>query len=269
MPNAGHAIVRRPARSLVDACELTHIARQPIDFAGILAEHAAYCAALQAIGLDVEILDAVDAHPDSVFVEDSVVSLGDLAILTRPGVSSRRGEPELLLEVLSRLGIESRRIESPGTLDGGDVLAIGSVLYVGRSGRTNAEGIAQLTALAKPHGYRTTAVDVRGCLHLKTACSALDAETLLINPAWVDGDTIAQMRQIEIAASEPFAANVLRAGGSIIANAANRVTWARIERHCAANGIPLRAIALHEFGKAEAELTCLSVIFPPRAHTQS
>lgn len=265
MPNAGRAIVRRPARSLVDACELTHIAREPIDFAGIVAEHAAYCASLQAIGLDVEILDAADDHPDSVFVEDGVVSLGDLAVLTRPGVSSRRGEPELLLGVLMRLGIESRRIEAPGTLDGGDVLAVGSTLYVGWSSRTNAEGIAQLAALAKPLGYRTTAVEVQACLHLKTACTALDRETLLINPAWVDGDAFAQMRQIAIAASEPFAANVLRAGGSIIANAANPATWERIEQHCAANGIPLHAIALHEFGKAEAGLTCLSVIFPPCA----
>jgi dimethylargininase len=148
------------------------------------------------------------------------------------------------------------RIEAPATLEGGDVLRVGRTLYVGRSVRTDDAGIAALAAHAVPAGYRVVPVPVRECLHLKTACTALDAGTLLANPAWVDPAAFAGMRVVEVDPREPFGANTLGLGGRICVSASNPRTAARI----GALGFPVIAIDIGELEKAEAGLTCLSVL---------
>ena len=254
------AIVRRPAATLATSCELTHLDRVPIDFACIEAQHAAYVATLRAVGLEVVELPAMPEHPDSVFVEDAAVVLGDLAILTRPGTASRADEPRHLQPTLESLGLRIAALAFPATLDGGDVLRIGRTLYVGQGTRTNADGIAQLAALATPLGFELVAVPLGPSLHLKTAVTALDDETLLVNRAGVDPSRFRALRVIDVDQSEPFAANVLRLPRALVVNAAFRFTRRRIEAHAMAHGIAMHAVDIGEFGKAEAGLTCLSVI---------
>jgi dimethylargininase len=155
----------------IGRCELTHLAREPIDYARAVAQHAQYEAALTELGCRVERLPEAPELPDSVFVEDAAVILDDLAILMRPGALSRRPEVEAMAAALApHRPLAS--IEAPGTMDGGDVLVTPGQVFVGISGRTNEAGVEQLRALIAPHGFAVAAVPVTGCLHLKSAVTA-------------------------------------------------------------------------------------------------
>jgi dimethylargininase len=254
------AIVRRPARSLAQSCELTFLERAPIAFDMLERQHAAYREALASAGARVIALDAIDALPDSVFVEDTAVVLDECAILSRPGAVSRQPEPGRIAAALAPFR-RCDHILAPGTLEGGDVLRIGRTLYIGLTTRTNRAGIEQLAACLTPYDYRVVPVQVHGSLHLKTACTALDAETLLLNPAWIDVDAFDGFAKIEVAGDEPFAANVLPIGDARLINAAFPRTRERVEAFCARAGLRAIAVDISEFGKAEAGLTCMSLVF--------
>jgi dimethylargininase len=161
----------------LERCELSFREREPIDLARARAQHAAYADLLRELGYAVVELAADPAFPDCCFVEDVAVVLDELALLTRPGAESRRGEVAAVAEALARYR-PLATTEDPATLEGGDVLRVGRTLYVGRSARTNAAGIARLAAVAEPHGYRVVPVPVSGCLHLKSAVTALDSGRL-------------------------------------------------------------------------------------------
>ncbi len=249
------ALTRAPAASLAE-CELTYIGRQPIDLELARRQHAAYCAALRAAGAEVVTLPADNGLPDSVFVEDAAVIFDEVAVLTTLGAASRRAESAALEpELAGRRPVA--RIQPPATLEGGDVLRIGRTVYVGQSARTNALGIDALSALIGPHGYRVVPVPVTGCLHLKTACTALDNDTLLANRGWLDLRPFGAMRVLPVAASEPWAANVLRLGGQCLMSAASPATMRQVE----ALGFHVCPVDISEFAKAEGGLTCLSLIF--------
>ena len=249
------ALTREPARAL-DACELTYREREPIDAAVAAAQHRGYCEALEACGARVRLLPAVNELPDSVFVEDTAIVLDEVAVLTRPGVESRRGEVGLVEKEVARLR-PCVRVESPATLEGGDVLRLGRTLYVGLSPRTNAEGAAALRRLAAPHGYEVITVEPQGCLHLKTGCSGLDEETVLVNPDWVDTAVFRGLKVVPVDASEPWAANVLQVAGSVCVGAA----FPRTAEMLSARGYDVRAVEVSEFAKAEGGLTCMSLLF--------
>lgn len=250
------ALTREPARAL-DACELTHVERVPIDAGAAARQHRAYRDVLRACGARVVTLPAVDELPDSVFVEDTAIVLDEVAVLTRPGVESRRGEVNLIKPEVARLR-PVVRVEPPATIEGGDVLRLGRTLYVGLSPRTNAEGAAALRRLAAPHGYEVVTVKPRGCLHLKTGCSALDDGTVLVNPAWVDAAVFRGLEVLAADAAEPWAANVVSVGGALCVSAA----FPRTAEMLAARGYDVRPVEVSEFGKAEGSLTCLSLLFP-------
>lgn len=258
--NGTIAIVKRPAPTLAERCELSFIERSPISFDALERQHRAYRDALRNAGVDVVVLDADPALPDSVFVEDTAVVLDEIAVMCRPGAVSRRGEPACIEDQLARER-DIMRIIAPGTLEGGDVLRIGRTLFVGLSKRSNREGIEQFAALVRPHDYAVVPVRVSGSLHLKTACTALDADTLLLNPAWLDSTAFAGFRTLEVHADEPFAANALPIGATLIANAAFPRTLECMEAHARSAGLAIFAVDIQEFGKAEAGLTCMSLIF--------
>jgi dimethylargininase len=177
-------LTRQPAPTLHRG-ELTFIERAPIDYERALVQHHDYCAALGASGVQVITLPALPDLPDSVFVEDTALVVDEMAVLCVPGAESRRPEVAHIRSELAKVR-QVAAITPPATLEGGDILRIDKTLFVGRSSRTNAAGIAALAAILKPCGYRVVPVEVRGALHLKTACTALDEETLLVNPAWID-----------------------------------------------------------------------------------
>lgn len=249
------AVVRQPAASIV-SCELTYMERVPISHVGALGEHSTYVAVLRAAGVEVVVLPPLEAFPDSVFTEDVAVVLDEIAVLTRPGALSRQPEPGYIGPTLARFR-PLKALSAPGTLEGGDVLRIGKRIYVGVSTRTNAAGIEQLQALTAPYGYTVMPVPVCGALHLKTAATALDEHTLIANADWLDLAPFEGMHILKVTPEEPWGANVLTVGEARLVNAACPRTLDQV----AQAGYAVMPVALDEFAKAEAGLTCLSLIF--------
>jgi len=245
----------RDVSDSINQCELTHVEREPIDVARARAQHAAYEQALEAAGCRVVRVAAAHGLPDAVFVEDTAFVVPELAILTRPGAASRQAETAPVAEAL-RPYIDVRSIEAPGTIDGGDVLVAGRRVFIGRSSRTNAHAIAQVRALLQPLGYEVTSVDVTGCLHLKSAATALSEHELLVNPEWIPRGAFGGMALVEIDAREPHAANVLRAGSAFLYSSAFPRTADRLEKR----GLRLTKLDMSELAKAEGAVTCCSVI---------
>lgn len=253
-PHSLLALVRRPGPALV-RCALTHLERQPIDCALALEQHRAYVAALEELGVRVEELPALDDAPDACFVEDPAVVLDEVAVVARPPSPSRRREVGSVEAALApRRALV--RIEEPATLEGGDVLVVEDTLYVGWSQRTNHAGLKALAHLLLPFGYRVKAVEVEGCLHLKTALARVGPRTLLANPAWIHAARIDGVELLPIDPSEPFAANALLAGDTVIYPSGFPRTEARLR----ARGIAVRTIPLSEFQKAEGGPSCLSLL---------
>jgi dimethylargininase len=248
------AITRAVSRAL-EHCELTHLQRRPIDLALARRQHAAYEQALRDAGCEVRQLPEQPDQPDSVFVEDTAIVLDEVAVTTRPGAGSRRGETESVAAVLRELR-EIVRIEAPGTLDGGDVLRLDRMLYVGASARSNAEGIAQLGRLLVPFDYRVVAVPLRGCLHLKSAVTQVAPRRVLVNPDWVDARRIAGWEPIAIDPAEPHAANGLLVDGALIYPASCPRTAEKLRTL----GIDVHGVDMSETEKAEGAVTCCSVI---------
>jgi len=243
-------------------CELTFRAREPIDVGRARAQHAAYADLLRALGLEVVELPTDPAYPDCCFVEDVAVVLDEVALVTRPGAASRRGEVTAVASALARYRATLATPE-PATLEGGDVLRVGRRLFVGRSSRTNAAGIERLTSVAEPHGYRVMPVAVTGSLHLKSAVTALDDERLLVNRSWLDPAPLRGLELVDVDPAEPGAANVLRVGRHVVVHSGFPRTLERI----AALGYAVRTLDVSEFIKAEAALTCKSLLFAaPAGH---
>jgi dimethylargininase len=253
------AITRSVSPSIVH-CELTHLAREPIDLARAAAQHARYEAALAALGCTVERLPDAPDLPDAVFVEDAAVVLDRIAVVTRPGAASRRPETASVAAALARYRA-LRAIEAPGTLDGGDVLRVGTRLFVGRTGRSNAAGIAQLARFAAEDGLTVVPVEVSGCLHLKSAVTEFAPGRLLVQPEWLDLAPFAGLDRLPVDPAEPSAANVLRVGPGLLVAAAYPRTRARLE----AEGIAVQVVDASELAKAEGALTCCSLIVTPSA----
>ena len=249
------AITRAVSPGIVH-CELSFIARKPIELAKAQEQHRAYEILLKQLGARVISMPAEPGLPDSMFVEDPAIVLDELAVILPLGTESRRPEAASLAQALA----EFRKLECvtlPGTMEGGDILRIGRKLFVGLSSRTNAEGIWQLDAILKPYSYEITAVRVTGCLHLKSAVTYIGRNTLLANRAWIDLAPFAGYDWIDVAPEEPHAANALALGATIIFPASFPRTRARIE----ARGFHVIALDISELQKAESGLTCSSLLF--------
>jgi dimethylargininase len=245
--------ITRDVSPSVAQCELTHMAREPISYERASAQHGEYRALLASLGCTVISLPGDAAYPDCVFVEDTAVVLDELAVITRPGAESRRGEVAPMAETLAPLR-PLVRIEAPGTLDGGDVLVCDRTIFVGLSERTNAAGIEQLRQFAK--GYDVHAVPVRGCLHLKTAITQVAKDTLLVNRDCVDAEAFAGWTLVDVDPSEPFGANALLLGTTVIYPRDFPRSRARLE----ALGLDVRTVDASELAKAEGGVTCCSVL---------
>lgn len=252
---ATHAFVREVSRSLA-RCELVHVARGEFDVEAARRQHASYVAALDAAGVAVTMLPELPELPDSTFVEDPVILLKEVAIVCRPGAASRRAEVDALRREVERLR-PVMAIEAPGTLEGGDVLRCGQTLYVGQSSRTNRAGIEQLTWAVEPYGYRVRPVAVRGCLHLKTGATSPREGWLLANPAWVDVSAFAGFEILAVPQTEPWGANTLPINGRVLTACSSPATADML----VARGIEVVRVDVSELQKAEAGLTCLSVLY--------
>jgi dimethylargininase len=251
-----HALCRSVSPAFAN-CELSFIEREPIDLPTARRQHQAYVDGLRALGAVVVELPADPGFPDSVFVEDTVLMFDELAVLTRPGAPSRRGEVAGIERAVRAYREQVVRIEAPGTLDGGDVLQVGRRVFVGQSQRSNAAGIGQLADLLAPFGYRVTPVPLRGCLHLKSAVTALSDAEVLVNPLWVEADCFSGLRSLHVAPGEPHAANVVRISEQILMPESFPHTRAALE----SAGYAVHAVDVSELQKAEGAVTCCSVLF--------
>ncbi len=251
--------ITRPVSTSIVHCELTHLSREPIDYARAVKQHETYETALAALGCEIASAGAAHDMPDAVFVEDMAVVLDEMAVLARPGAVSRRGELDGVERILARHR-PVERIDTPGTLDGGDVLRVGRRLFVARSSRTNDAGISQLRMRVSKHGYDVVAVDVRGCLHLKSAVTVVGENTLLGNSSRVDRGAFGDLGWIDVDPSEPDAANALWVGGGVIFPSAYSRTAARLRAHADKTGMSLHQVDVSELAKAEGGVTCCSLI---------
>ena len=255
-------------RGISDAlgqCELTHLERVPIDPKRAREQHAVYTGALQSVGYEIIALPASDEYPDCVFVEDAAVAFPEIAVMTRPGAVSRRGELGAVQGALAEHRTLAHIVE-PGTLDGGDVLVLGQNVYVGLSSRSSSEGVEQLGKILAPFGYAVHGIEVRGCLHLKSAATAIDASRAIVNPEWIDTSLLKGVECIEVDPSEPDAANLValpgaqRDGkglpGTVLHGAAYPKTGARLR----ALGLNVIEVPADELAKAEGALSCCSVL---------
>lgn len=229
--------------------------RAPIDPARALAEHREYERLLAAHGWTIVRSEDAPDLPDAVFVEDAAVVLDEVTIVTCPGAESRRAELQGVTQALAPYR-PLLRIDSPATLDGGDVLRLGRTLHVGVGGRTNAAGASRLRELAAPFGYSVVDSPFRGCLHLKTGATLIGAGRVLLNPACVDPGSF-EAEIVEIDPGEPSGANalILDEGTLLLAASAPR-TRARLE----ALGLRVVPIDIRELEKAEAGVTCCSIL---------
>jgi dimethylargininase len=253
------AITRCVSPRLAD-CELSFQDREPIDAHRAAQQHSGYQTALRELGANVISLPALDDQPDCVFVEDPALVLDEIAIIARLGAEARRGESESLASEIAKFR-ELRYIEAPGTLDGGDVMRVEKTLYVGYPHRTNPAGIQQLARLVEPYGYWVTPVEVHGCLHLKSACCHLGDGVVLANRARIDLDAFCGLRFLDVPADEPHAANVLRIGDTILMPVSYPRTRGLLEQ----NGYRVRTVDTSELIKAEAGVTCMSLLFDASA----
>jgi len=233
-----------------------------VDYAIAVRQHEQYRDALQRCGCRVISLEVNRDHPDSVFVEDTALVLDEVANMMSPGATSRRDEPRAIEATLR----EYRTVvcvEPPATIDGGDIVRSGERLYVGESQRTNPAGIAALTALSRTYGYEVASIPVFGCLHLKSACSALPDGRFLVNADWIDVSPLPSDRLLHVPHSEPWAGDVLVIGERIIVSDAFPETIELLE----GQGWEVVPVGVSEFAKVEGGVTCLSLVFDgqPRA----
>ena len=242
------ALVRRPGPRLAEGL-VSHIERQAVDVELALRQWESYVEALATAGWEVVEVAPADDCPDAVFVEDPVVVLGRTAVVARSGAVERRAESAGVEAVLH--GYDIRRIEAPGTLDGGDVLKIGDTVYVGRSGRTDDDGIRQLAAHLT--GATVVPVPVTKVLHLKSAVTALPDGTVIGHPPLVDEPAVFPAF---LAVPEPTGAHVVLLGGDTVLMAASAPATAAL---LAARGLRPVTVDISEFEKLEGCVTCLSV----------
>jgi dimethylargininase len=233
---------------------VTYGERAPVDAELAAKQHAGYVAAIADAGWAIREVPTADDLPDSAFVEDTVVVCGELAVLTRPGAIERRAEVAGTEEAVRALGLEIARIDEPGTLDGGDVLRVGTTLYVGRGGRTNAEGIRQLRERVTPGGFTVVPVPLHRVLHLKSAVTALPEGTVIAaDPSLLDSSPLPTMRTVP----EEAGSHVILLGDGTLLMAASAPRSAELFDDL---GFDVIAVDIGEFEKMEGCVTCLSVL---------
>jgi dimethylargininase len=251
------ALTRKPSPHL-DRCHLTHIARQPIDLGKAREQHREYEFILRGLQAYVHRLPAAPRLPDGVFVQDTALVCDELAVTAPLVLPSRRDEAETTCMALAWYR-EVVPFTAPATFDGGDVLIADEHVFVGITGRTNHAAFDQIRQLLERElgEYRVRPVRVDGCVHLKSGCSYIGRDTLVINRRWVDARAFHDFHCIDVPADEPFGANTLTVHGTVLVSASSPRTADAIARA----GFSVLTVDISEFEKAEGGVSCLSLLF--------
>ena len=246
------ALVRRPSPRLADGL-VTHIGRTPVDVELAKQQWDGYVAALEANGWATTEVTAAPGLPDSAFIEDTMVVFRDVAVIARPGADERKPEVAAAADAVRAFGYRLVTIEAPGTLDGGDVLKVGDTIYIGNGGRTNLEGIAQVTAAFEPLGATVVTVPLTKVLHLKSAITALPDGTIIGWPAAVDDVSLFENF---VAVPEESGSHVVLLDENTVLLSADCPQSAQMLRD---RGLDVVTVDISEYIKLEGCVTCLSV----------
>ena len=246
------ALVRRPGPRLADGL-VTHIERTPVDPDLAHRQWEGYVAALHAEGWETVEVAPADDCPDAVFVEDTVVMYGDLAVIARPGADERKPETAATEATLRELGYRVAHIEAPGTLDGGDVLKHDGTVWVGQGGRTDEAGLEQLAAHLAPQGARVVGVPLTKVLHLKSAVTALPDGTVVGYEPLVDDPAV---WPAFLGVPEEPGSHVVLLDDQTVLMATSAPATADLFR---GRGLRVVAVDISEFERLEGCVTCLSV----------
>jgi dimethylargininase len=248
------AIVRPPGVAFANA--LTSIDRGMPNLSAAIEQHAAYVRAVERCGVSIRILEP-DEYPDSTFIEDVAICIPDCAIVTRPGTESRQGEVESIRGVLADYFDETREIDAPGTLDGGDVLEANGHFFIGISDRTNESGANQLIRLLNDYGMTGEKVSFPAFLHLKSGVCLLDGDTVLLANPFSDLEQFEGFKRIVTKEEDGYAANSIRVNGTIFTPAG----FPRVSTRLCNAGFDVIELEMSEFQKVDGGLSCLSLRF--------
>ena len=253
-----NVIVRRPCKALIDGITSNPQLGKP-DYELACKQHDTYIEALKKCGVQITVLPADERYPDSCFVEDPAVITSKCAIITNPGAPSRNGEKDEIIDAIRKFFPEDKieYIQSPGTLEGGDVMMVGDHFYVGRSARTNEEGIRQFIAILEKYGLSGSEVTLEEVLHLKTGVNYLENGNMLVSGEFVTKPEFAKYNRIEIPESEAYAANCIWVNGTVIVPKG----YPAVEAAVRSLGYPVLLVDTSEYRKVDGGLSCLSLRF--------
>ena len=248
------AIVRTPGKSLVNGLSDSKYLGIP-DYSNAIIQHLQYIEALKSCGLKITVLDPCEEYPDSTFVEDVALITPSCTIMTRPGAPSRRGEVKKMTKTLESQFKNLEYIESPGTIEAGDIMMVGDHYYVGLSERTNLQGAEQLIAILVRHGLKGSTVRLKEVLHLKTGLSYLENNRLVVCGEFKNDPVFSGFEQIEIPESESYAANCIWVNDNVIIPSGYPITKQKVS----ATGYNVLEVDVSEFKKLDGGLSCLSL----------
>ncbi|MBY0583878.1 hypothetical protein K5I04_00165 [Murdochiella sp. Marseille-P8839] len=254
-----HAIVRKPARSMVEGITTGMFSTETPVYEKALLQHDAYVSALQELGVEVLVLEPLEQYPDSCFVEDPAVVMKECAIVTNSPATTRHGEKQEILVALQKYYPPEQifALTPPANMEGGDVLQVGKQFYIGLSDRTNAEGVRQFSDIVAPYGYTVIAVPVTEGLHLKDFAVYLDHRDLLVSEVMNEQEAFADFDRFIVPREELYAINSLWINGTVLVPKGNPKT----QKHIEEAGYPVKVVDTDEFKKIDGSLTCLSLRF--------
>ena len=209
--------------------------------------------------MDVTVLEADERYPDSCFVEDPALITGKCAIITNPGAASRNGEKNEIISAIRKFFDDDHieYIQDPGTLEGGDVMMVGDHFYVGRSARTNEEGIRQLTEILAKYGLTCSEVTLEKVLHLKTGVNYLENNNMLVSGEFVTKPDFEMYYRVEIPEEEAYAANCIWVNDTVIVPEGYPAVLKAVQDM----GYRTLTVDTSEFRKLDGGLSCLSLRF--------
>lgn len=249
------AIVRKPGKSMVEGISTAGLGVP--DYQLALVQHTNYVDALESCGVEVVVLEANEAYPDSTFVEDTAVLATECAVITRPGAPSRRGEITEMRDVLSEFFANVEEISPPGSLEGGDVMRVGSHFYVGLSERTNLNGAQQLFGFLAPYGYTGSVVEVEDMLHLKTGISYIENNSMVMSKDYLNVKAFHSFQHLLIEGDEAYAANCIWVNGTVLLAKG----YPKARKTISDAGYKIIEVGVSEYKKLDGGLSCLSLRF--------
>lgn len=253
-----NVIVKTPCKSVVEGITSSPELGKP-DYEKALRQHASYIEALKQCGVEVTVLPADDRFPDSCFVEDTAVLTEKCAVISNPGAPTRTKETEAMVPVIRQFYPEEciEYIKAPGTMEGGDVMMVGDTFYIGRSARTNEEGIRQFGEILGKYGYKVVEVPLEKVLHLKTGVNYLENNNMLVSGEFVTKPEFASYKRYEIPEEEAYAANCIWVNGTVLVPAG----FPAVEKMVREMGYEVILVDTSEFRKIDGGLSCLSLRF--------